>query len=65
MRSSAPTETVPMCLSCRNWRPDILAFPDEPKPGSMRICARGEQTSAHSWKPCWEPRTAGQQDRLF
>ena len=60
------------CETCRHWRPDALLNPDNPKPGSLRICAAGQVTHAGSWCPRWEERTdeqvieqANSKGRLF
>jgi len=48
---------VPMCCNCRHWRSDAIAYPDLEAPGSQRLCARGETSSAGQWCRQWEART--------
>ena len=62
-----------LCRTCRSWDVERLAYPElGERAGSMRICDKGRETHAGSWKPCWMPRTpeqlaqeANDEGRLF
>jgi len=63
---------VLLCRTCRSWNNYRAAFPDAIDPGCKRICDKGHETHADSWKPCWMPRTpkqlaqeANDEGRLF
>ena len=46
-----------VCCTCRKWRPEALAYPDSPSPGSQRVCARGRTVSSGMWCREWEAPT--------
>jgi len=61
-----------MCVTCRHWRPDVIAHPHLDAPGSQRRCARGHVSSAGQWCREWEALTpakaieaANAEGRLF
>jgi len=49
-----------VCVECRHWDEEHLAYPDAIDPGSKRVCRKGHETHHGSWRPCWERRTAAQ-----
>lgn len=51
---------VMLCRNCRHWRPDVLAHPENPEPGSLRVCAIERVTHSGSWCSRWRERTPEQ-----